>query len=218
MLKTNNSELAAYYAKRAGILEEVYQREECQDDLADMQYRLGEVLADHRVLELACGTGFWTQQYADAAESVLATDINPEMLTLAEAKGLPVDKVQWQIADAFDPQVSGSFSACFAGFWWSHVMRQDQEEYLQLLRQKLGKDTLLVLMDNNYVEGISTTIARTDLEGNTHQIRTLPDGSRQEVLKNFPTDSALRKKFAASAKEIRIVRLEHYWMLTCRLK
>jgi hypothetical protein len=67
MLKTNNSELAAYYAKRAGILEEVYQREECQDDLADMQYRLGEVLADHRVLELACGTGFWTQQYADAA-------------------------------------------------------------------------------------------------------------------------------------------------------
>jgi hypothetical protein len=140
------------------------------------------------------------------------------MRPLAEAKGLPVDKVQWQIADAFDPQVSGSFSACFAGFWWSHVMRQDQEEYLQLLRQKLGKDTLLVLMDNNYVEGISTTIARTDLEGNTHQIRTLPDGSRQEVLKNFPTDSALRKKFAASAKEIRVVRLEHYWMLTCRLK
>ncbi len=73
-------------------------------------------------------------------------------------------------------------------------------------------------MDNTYVEGINTTIARTDLEGNTHQIRTLPDGSRQEVLKNFPTDSALRKKFAASAKEIRVVRLEHYWMLTCRLK
>ncbi len=73
------------------------------------------MLGDHRVLELACGTGYWTQHYADEAESVLATDINPEMLALAEAKGLPADKVH-KSTDVFDPQVSGSFSACFAGF------------------------------------------------------------------------------------------------------
>lgn len=218
MMKTNNSELAAYYAKRAGIYEQIYRRPESQADLADMQRRLGEVLAGHRVLELACGTGYWTQHFANSAQSVLATDINREMLDLAEAKDLPTDKVKWQLADAFDLQVEGKFSACFAGFWWSHILRQDQEGFLQQLRQKLGKDTLLVLMDNVYVEGVNTTIARTDLEGNTFQIRTLPDGGRYEVLKNFPTDSALRKKLATAAKEIRIVRLENYWMLTCRLK
>ena len=57
-----------------------------------------------------------------------------------------------------------------------------------------------------------------DLEGNTHQFRTTDGGERYEVLKNFPSDSHLRKKFAHSAREIRMKRLEHYWLLSCRLK
>lgn len=217
-MKADNTGLAAYYAKRADIFDQVYEKPDCQADLALLQQRLGEVLAGHRVLELACGTGYWTQHYAKFAASVLATDINPEMIAIAQGKGLNNEKIRWELADAFSLQMTDSFTACFAGFWWSHVMRQDQESFLRHLRQKLGKDALLVLMDNVYVEGSSTTIARTDLEGNTYQIRVLPDGGRYEVLKNFPTDSALRKKFAAAVKEIRIVRLEHYWMLTCRLK
>ena len=38
------------------------------------------------------------------------------------------------------------------------------------------------------------------------------------MLKNFPSDSHLRKKFAHSAREIRMKRLEYYWLLSCRLK
>ena len=75
-----------------------------------------------------------------------------------------------------------------------------------------------MLLDNTYVEGSSTSIARTDAEGNTYQIRTAPDGQRYEVIKNFPSDSTLRKKIGSSVREIRIARLEYYWMLTCRLK
>jgi hypothetical protein len=85
------------------------------------------------------------------------------------------------------------------------------------LRRQLGKDALLVMVDDTYVEGSSIPIARTDLDGNTHHIDTL-DGERYEVLKNYPTDSALRKKLAPAVKEIRILRLEHYWMLTGKLK
>lgn len=219
MMKKDGSDSAAYYARRAGTYEqEVYGRPERQADLALLRERVREALRNHRVLEVACGTGYWTAQLAQSAASVLATDINPEMLEAAQAKGLPVDKARFALADALDLQVEGMFSACFAGFWWSHVKRQDQAGFLEQLRAKLGKDTLLVLLDNVYVEGSNTPVARTDLDGNTYQIRTLSDGERYEVLKNFPTDSALRKKMGAAVKDIRIVRLEHYWMLTCRLK
>ncbi len=219
MMNKDNSDLAAYYAKCAGIYENVYDKPERQADLAILHDKVREALRDHRVLEIACGTGYWTEQLAQSAASVLATDINPEMMRIAEAKGLPTDKVKFALADAFDlPSAEGKFSACFAGFWWSHVKRQDQAGFLAQLREKLGKDILLVMLDNVYVEGSSTSIARTDLEGNTYQIRTLPDGERCEVLKNFPADSALRKKIGAAVKDIRIVRLEHYWMLTCKLK
>ena len=122
------------------------------------------------------------------------------------------------LAHAFDLQLEGAFSACFAGFWWSHVKRQEQSEFLEKLRTKLGKDGLLVMIDKTQVEGSNTPIARTDLDGNTYQIRRLANGERYEVLKNFPTDSALRKKLSTSLKDIRILRLEHYWMLSGKFK
>jgi len=37
-------------------------------------------------------------------------------------------------------------------------------------------------------------------------------------MKNYLTDSTLRKRFANHAKQIRIERLEYYYLLSCRLK
>lgn len=214
----NNKQLAAYYAQKAGVLEQVYELPERQEELEQLQEELDEVLSGHRVLELACGTGYWTQFYAYSTEAVLATDINPEMLELARAKELPADKVRWEVADAYTIDAEPGFTACFAGFLWSHIPRQDQEKFLQHVRKQVGKDGLLVLMDNTYVDDVSLPIARTDADGNTYQVRQLENGERCELLKNYPTDSALRKKLATAAREIRIQRLDYYWMLTCRLK
>ncbi len=217
--KLISEQLVQYYAVSAPQYERVYDKPERQEDLEELREKLAEVLQGHRVLELACGTGYWTEAVAEVADAVLATDINPAMLSLAQARGLDSEQVRFQLADAFDlPADLGTFTACFAGFWWSHVKREDQERFLAHLRARLGKDILLVLLDNTYVEGSSTSIARTDAEGNTYQIRTAADGQRYEVLKNFPSDSTLRKKIGGAVREIRILRLEYYWLLSCRLK
>ncbi|AIY43176.1 putative methyltransferase protein [Collimonas arenae] len=210
--------MAAYYAKRAATYEEIYQRPERQDELLTLQVRVQELMEGHDVLELACGTGFWTEQIAATAKSVLATDINPEMIALAKAKNLPADIATFALQDINTFQPDRQFTACFLGFWWSHVGRQDQVRFIAQLREKLGKDIVLVMIDNGYVEEQSTPIARTDADGNTYQFRTLPDGERYEVMKNFPTDSGLRKKLAPITRELRILRLEYYWLLSCRIK
>jgi len=210
---------AQYYAKSAANHDRVYDKPERQHDLAAMREQVAQALRGHVVLELACGTGYWTRVIATSAEAVLATDINPEMIALGKLRALPADKVQFRVADAFAlPDDIGSFTAVFIGFWWSHVKREQQERFLAQLRSKLGRDLLIVLLDDAYVEGSSETVARTDMEGNTYQIRTAPDGQRYEIPKTYPSDSALRKKLASSVREIRIVRLEYYWLLTCRLK
>lgn len=210
--------MAEYYAKRAATYDQIYDRPERQADLDVLRQRVAEVARGHDVVELACGSGYWTRELASTANSVVATDINAPMLEIAKARALPADKVRFAMADATDARIDGDFSLCFAGFFWSHVKREEQGAFLSQLRSNLGSGTALVLIDNNYVEGSSTVIARTDLDGNTYQIRTLPDGERYEVLKNFPTDSTLRKKLAASVRDIRIVRTEHFWMLTGKLK
>jgi SAM-dependent methyltransferase len=209
---------AQFYAKSASNHDRVYDKPERQHDLAAMRTHVADALRGHVVLELACGTGYWTNIVAASADSVVAIDINPEMIALAELRALPADKVQFRVADAYNlPDDLGEFTAVFVGFWWSHVKREQQEKFLAHLRSKVG-DIVLVLLDDVYVEGSSETVARTDLEGNTYYIGVAPDGGRYEIPKTYPSDSALRKKLASSVREIKIVRLEYYWMLTCRLK
>lgn len=215
---TLHTDLQAYYAQRAATHDEIYGRPERQADLAQLKRRVAELLAGQRVLELACGTGYWTREIAASAAQVLATDITPEMLEIARARNLAAGKVTFAAGDAYAPPSATDCTAGFAGFWWSHVARSRQPAFLDGLRRALHPQAQMVLIDNVYVEGSSTPIARTDAEGNTYQIRSLPDGTRHEVLKNFPTDSNLRKRLADHLKDIRIERLEYYWLFSARFK
>ena len=76
-------QLAKYYATIAQQYERVYDKPERQEDLEVLRDKVADVLEGHTVLELACGTGYWTEVIAESAESVLATDVNDEMLALA---------------------------------------------------------------------------------------------------------------------------------------
>jgi SAM-dependent methyltransferase len=215
----SNERVAEYYAKTGAGIERAYDDPERQDDLDELREQVATLLSGHAVLELACGTGYWAEVIAEEADSVVATDIAPGMIALAQQRALPADKVTFRVADALDlPADLGEFTAVFIGFWWSHLRRDQQDGFLAQLRKRVGKDVLLVLADDVYVEGSSESIARTDLEGNTWEILVAPDGERYEMPKSYPSDSALRKRLAAAVREIRIVRSEFYWLLTCRLK
>lgn len=215
---TVHTDFQSYYAQRAASYDAIYARPERQADLAHLHRRVRELFAGQRVLEIACGTGYWSADIAATAEQVVATDLSTAMLAMAQARNLPADKVTFALADAFALDDMGLFNSSFAGFWWSHVGREKQMAFLTQLRSRLAPQSQVVFIDNIYVEGRSTPIARTDAEGNTYQIRHLPNGERHEIMKNFPTDSTLRKRLATHLKDIRIERVEHYWLLSGRFK
>lgn len=220
-MTTLHTELSAYYTSLATANQcgdRVYALPDRQHEFAVLRERVAELVQGHKVLELACGSGYWTAAMAGAADFVLATDNNPLMLKAAQARDLPGQKVQIVQIDAFDVDFENDYTACFAGFFWAHVKREQQTALLARLRKIVGKEGLLILIDDNYLEADTAPVARTDAEGNTYQIETLADGERYEYVKNFPTDSALRKKFAGVAKDIRILRLQHTWLMSCRLK
>jgi len=97
-----------YYAQRADYYERVYFRPERQHDLRVMEAWLASRFAGRRVLEIACGTGWWTPHGARRASDWLATDLNPETIELACRKPLP-SCVRFEIVDAFT--LAGSASA-----------------------------------------------------------------------------------------------------------
>ena len=219
----NNQQVAKYYALLGEALEDKYLEPDMDEDIDDMSIHLGNVLAGHTVLELGCGTGFWTEVAAESAQSVLAVDINASLVDIARERPMTEGKVTFRVADALDlpediNKENGKITAVLVSFLWSHLNKKEQEQLLATLKKRLGKDVLMVILDDAFVEGFSETIARTDAEGTTYQILTTPEGERIEVPKSYPSDSALRKRLGTVVKEIKIERIEFFWILTCRLK
>src|SRR5262245_29759015 len=123
--------MRAYYDQRAGEFDQWYRREGRFAGRADADRWHAEVallrerVADFgsgRLLEIAAGTGWWTQHLARRA-AVTVVDYAPAMLaqtqTRLAAQGLHTDRVR---ADAYRlPLARASFHCCFFGFWLSHV-------------------------------------------------------------------------------------------------
>lgn len=194
-----------------------------QDDLDDVAEQVAELMRGHTVLELGCGTGYFTDVIAETAASVLATDISEAMLNVAREHGEGLENVKYRVVDALNlpndlGNEVGKITAVFAGFLWSHFRKEEQDAFLAGLRARIGKDALLVLIDDEYVEGASPTVARTDAQGNTWAQFVDAEGKRHELPKNYPTDSALRKRLGTAVREIKIGRWDSCWALTCRLK
>jgi demethylmenaquinone methyltransferase/2-methoxy-6-polyprenyl-1,4-benzoquinol methylase len=171
------------------------------------------VFAGRRVLELACGTGWWTPHGARHAQSWLATDLNPETMALARQKDLPAC-VAFATVDAYTLdglQPSATFDAVFAGCWWSHIPLQRLAPWLALLDSRLPAGARVVLLDNSFVQTSNLPITRRDAEGNTYQDRTLDDGSVHEVLKNFPTAAQVQHVAGPRACDFRWTAWTHYW-------
>lgn len=211
--------LAAYYAERAAEYDEVYRKPERQADLARLRKLLPPLAAGRRILEIAAGTGYWTQVLAATASAITATDINAETIAIAAQRDCGPAEVILRTADAYKlDAVPGDFDLVFCGFWWSHIPRADIPRFLAGLRRRTAPGTTLVLLDNRYVPGSNHPVTRTGPEGDTYQQRGLADGRQYEVLKNFPDRAQLAADLGPAATGLDWTGLTYYWLATCELR
>jgi SAM-dependent methyltransferase len=205
------SPMQSYYAARAPEYDRVYLKPERQSDLRAIEGWLPSFFANASVLEIACGTGYWTQFIARSAARIVAIDTSPETMRIAKSR-VPQDKVEFLVGDAYDlPTHLEKFGAAFAGFWFSHIPRSRRRAFLQGLGALLEPDAKVVLLDNLYVEGSSSSITETDPEGNTYQTRRLDDGSTHRVLKNFPSEGELQTAIAGFGSGGTLSTWQYFW-------
>ena len=201
---------AGYYAARAPEYDGVYRKPERQADLRAIEQWVSSKFVGARVLEVACGTGYWTQFIAPAALHVTAFDAAPETLDIARGR-VPGSNLKFLVGDAYDPPRHAGFDAAFCGFWFSHVPRARQREFLAGLNAALRPGARVVMLDNRYVEGSSTPVTERDADGNGYQARRLADGSTHLVRKNFPSERELRSLVAGLGERAAFTIWNHYW-------
>ncbi|MBD3171144.1 methyltransferase domain-containing protein, partial [Candidatus Bathyarchaeota archaeon] len=191
------------YRDRAKEYEEIYEwrdphRQEEQDL---MEKTLKEVFKDRRVLDIGCGTGYWTQRISDTAENIVGIDINETVLEIARRKeyGCPTE---YRVMDAYDMDFSEKFTGTLATFMLSHVSREDISSWLEHVHRLLEPGAMVFIADNTYIDGIGGRLETKPDDPNTYKLRTLNDGTQHLIVKNYFTTEELVEYFSACSKGI----------------
>jgi len=208
------SEIETYYSRRAYEYEQIYDKAERHDDLETLKQLVKNFLQNKSVLEIACGTGYWTEILSNSANSIVAIDSSKEVLDIATLKSYKKRNVKFINDNALSlSKIKDTFSASFCGFWLSHILKKNIESFLNNLHLKLKPGSIVVMIDNNFVECSSTPVSRKDEGGNSYQLRKLEDGSEFEILKNFYLEDELKYIFKNFSSNFEIINLKYYWMI-----
>lgn len=214
-----DAELAAYYEARAPEMEEAYAVPERQADLKRLRAELRSLVAGREVLEVACGTGYWTQVMAETARSIVATDLSESMLAQARAKTCGPAPVVWQRADAWRLEtLPGRFTVGAALFWWSHLPRSRIRGFLEHWHEVLQPGAVVIMADNLPADCRRTPAVRVDAEGNTYQRRRLRSGAQFEIIKNYPGEAEIRAALLGLAEAVEYRPFTCMWLLTYRTR
>jgi len=132
------------------------------------------------VLELACGTGQWTEQLLAHATEVTAVDASPEMLAVAAAR-IDNDRVRFIRADIFTWRPDRRYDVVFFGFWLSHVPLERFASFWSLVADCLRPGGRVLFVDDGHrtpdelIEGeSSSTIRRRLNDGTAHRAVKVP--------------------------------------------
>ncbi|MFZ5979845.1 MAG: class I SAM-dependent methyltransferase [Candidatus Zixiibacteriota bacterium] len=217
----NDARTVTYYRERAAEYEQIYYRHQPDrrreiDDEAD---RLKSYAAGRDVLELACGTGYWSRIMAQTARRITAVDIWQEMLNEARKKQYrsPVDFVRGDMDRL--PVKAHAFDFIAVGFWFSHQPRQLYNRFYENLKQPLRPGGKVWMIDNNPpAEGRFKESDHIDEHGNNYKKRFLNDGREYVILKNYFEKDELKTVFEPVFHLEKIVYERFYWsvLLTFR--
>jgi len=95
-----------------------------------------------KLIELGCGTGYFTKTLANKSESIISTDISEEMLSIAREK---LKGFEFQVMDCQDLKFNeGTFDTVFMGLV---LLFTEPEKALKESRRILKPGGLLIIAD-----------------------------------------------------------------------
>lgn len=156
-------EQISYYSARAPSLDDTYTRTGTYDDGPEANAQWLEELAIVRhalavwpctgdVLELGCGTGFWTALLAPRVRSLTAFDASSEMLALARRRLAGHPNVEFQRTDLIRNWTAvGQYDGAAAFFFLEHVPDSDLPALLRRVADALRPGAALFVAEGRFL-------------------------------------------------------------------
>jgi len=156
------------------------------------------------VLELAPGTGIWTERLLSTAATITAVDASPEMIAINQAR-FASECISYIQADLFSWRPERTYDAVFFGFWISHVPLERLDAFLTSVATMLRPAGKVFFVDGRREPSSTAVDHRLPEPDSQTMVRKLNDGRAFEIVKNFydPTDLAARCDRAGLAVDVR---------------
>jgi demethylmenaquinone methyltransferase/2-methoxy-6-polyprenyl-1,4-benzoquinol methylase len=150
------------------------------------------------VLELAGGTGWWTERIARTADRLTVVDSSPETLAINRKRVKRTD-VDFVVADLFEWRPQRRHDVVFFSFWLSHVPRPRFTAFWTLVRSCLTPGGRAFLIDNrdDPTPGADIKDPYVVEYGPDVHLRRLSDGSEHRVVKVMYEPEELRSAIEA---------------------
>jgi 2-polyprenyl-3-methyl-5-hydroxy-6-metoxy-1,4-benzoquinol methylase len=215
-------EQIAYYQARASEYDEWFLRQGRYDrgpqanaqwfaEIEQVRRALDAFLPAGHVLELACGTGLWTQRLLAHARQITAVDASLEMLAMSEQK-VRSDRVGYVHADLFEWRPAEQYDVVFFSFWLSHVPPERFGAFWDMVAAALSPRGRVFFVDSLYEPTSTAVNHQLNDKRATCVTRSLNDGRTFEIVKVFYGPEDLAKRLSESGWQARVARTEHYFL------
>ena len=164
-----------------------------------------------QILEMAAGTGWWTQVLAEKGVGITALDISPETLAL-NRKRVGDARVSYICADVFEWEAPRKYDGIFFGFWLSHVPPERFESFWNLVRGMLAEGGQVYFLDSRYNPGSTAKDHRLEDRGLAAVTRRLNDGREFRIVKVFYQRDVLTKRLVELGWEFDIRETEQFFI------
>ena len=160
------------------------------------------------VLELAPGTGIWTERLLRTARTVTSVDASPEMVAVNRARlGATAEgRVRYVLADLFAWRPERRYDGVCFGFWLSHVPRERLDAFLGTVAEALAPGGKVFFVDSHSrtEPTASSPDQRRTEAGAQLMTRRLNDGREFRIVKNFYDPALLEERCAAAGLDVAV--------------
>jgi SAM-dependent methyltransferase len=212
----------AYYRVRAEEYDEWFLRQGRYDhgpefrarwerEVQEVRAALARFRPEGRVLELACGTGWWTEQLIGYTNDLTCVDASAEVLAL-NARRVPDARIRRVQADLFAWTPDGPYDVVFFSFWLSHVPPERFDAFWGMVRAALRPGGRVFFVDSLRTELSTASDHVLPDEDDIVAERKLNDGSRYSIYKIFYDPRRLQARLEALGWRAAVASTESFFL------
>lgn len=215
-------EQIAYYRARAGEYDQWFYRvgrydhgpelnEQWFGEARQVMQALHAIGPVDEMLELACGTGIWTEQLLRIGQHITALDASPEVIEINRDK-LKAENVTYEQVDLFQWEPAKQYDLVFFGFWLSHVPPEQFDAFWQKVARATKPGGHVFFVDSRRANHSSAKDHAAYEPESVFHTRKLNDGREFTIYKVFYEPEALRVKLATFGFEADVRETDNYFI------